>query len=159
MEKNTKLLGIHVATGLKSNHRIIVIRNCKDLDVIQSSFTPAHMCSLKYFASFYGLRKINIIINSLGSERALWFGVRQDTLSHLVLKSMNIFLLIENKHFFPEYWFFFKWQGFLKLCFQLVQEVISHYHILLFIRHILQTSTHNPSFPSFIGTADTWGLR
>lgn len=69
--KNIKLLGVFVATDLKSNHRITVVRNCKDLDVIQSSFTPAHMCSLKYFASFYGLRKINIIINCLGSERAL----------------------------------------------------------------------------------------
>lgn len=71
MGKNCKLLGIYGATDLKSNHRIIVIRNCKDLDVIQSSFTPAHMCSLQYFASFYQLRKINILINSLGSERAL----------------------------------------------------------------------------------------
>lgn len=69
--KNTKLVGIYVATDLKSNHRIIVIRNCKDLDVIQSSFTPAHMCCLQYFASFYGLRKINILFKSLGSARAL----------------------------------------------------------------------------------------
>lgn len=71
MEKNTKLLGIYVATGLKSNHRIIVISNCKDLDVIQSSFIPAQKCSLQHFASFYGLRKTNIFINSLGSTSAL----------------------------------------------------------------------------------------
>lgn len=96
MEKNTKLLGIDVASNLKSNHRIIVIRNCKDLDAIQFSFTPAHTCSLKYFARFYGLRKINVLINSLGSARALGFGVRQDMLSHLVLRSMNIFLFLEN---------------------------------------------------------------
>lgn len=70
-KKASKLLGIYIETDLKSNHRIIVIRNCKDLDVIQSSFTLDHMCSRQYFASFYGLRKINIFINSLGSERAL----------------------------------------------------------------------------------------
>lgn len=64
--KNTKLVGIYVATGLKSNHRIIVIRNCKDLDVIQSYFIPTQKCSLEHFASFYGLRKINILINNLG---------------------------------------------------------------------------------------------
>lgn len=66
-----KLLGIYMATDLKSNHRIIVIRNCKDFDAIHSSFSPAHMCSLQYFASFYGLGKIIILFNSLGSEGAL----------------------------------------------------------------------------------------
>lgn len=69
--KNTKLVGIYVATGLKSNHRIIVIRNCKDLDVVQSSFIPAQKCSLQHFASFYGLRKINILFNSLVSVSTL----------------------------------------------------------------------------------------
>lgn len=94
--KNTQLVAIHVATGLKSNHRIIVIRDCKDLDVIQSSFIPAQKCSLQHFSSFYELRKINILINSLGSPSALWFGVRQDMLSDLNSRSVNIFLLLEN---------------------------------------------------------------
>lgn len=77
----------------------------------------------------------------------------------LDLRSMNIFLLLENINISTTNVEFFERQGFLKLCFQLVQEAVSHYYKSLFIRYTLQTPTHIPTFLSFIWIVDTCGLR
>lgn len=73
---------------------------------------------------------------------------------------MNIFLLLENTHISTtNVGVFLKRQGWLKLCFQSVQEVVSHYYKSLFITHTLQTPTRIPTFPSFWGIEDICGLR
>lgn len=52
--KSTKVVVIYVATGLKLNHRIIVIRNSEYLQVTQSSFMAVHKYFLEYFLSSMG---------------------------------------------------------------------------------------------------------
>lgn len=76
-------------------------------------------------------------------------------LSDLDLRAMNIFYFLKTLTFLPQMLNFFKRQGLFSLCFQLVQEVVSHYYKPLFCK----SPTHIPTFPSFIGIVDTCGLR